>query len=331
MTDHRPARRRALITACAIAACGLPALSPTLARAQDPYPSKPIRIIVPFGPGGSPDVFARLVAKELGDRTKQTVIIENRPGANSMLGTSYVAKGAPADGYTILYGTNSGLSAARSMVKSLSYNPTADLSGVAMIGETSFMLLTRADKTKVTLPELIKRIRAQPDKYEIGGASVTTTVTNRMMSNAGQLKHVYVPYKENSRMLTELMAGQISAGFSPIPSAVPLIETGKLQPIAITGSHRVALFPDVPTLSEALPGVALSTWTGFFVASKTPRPIVDYLHKTLSEIVELPELKKYTLESGRPIRMTPAQIDEFVRKDEPRWSELFRSAGIEPE
>ena len=320
-------RRRLTLAlpALAASALGVPAF------AQAPYPSQPIRIIVPFGPGGSPDQFSRQLAKMLSAKVGQPVVVENKPGANSMLGTGFVARSAPADGHTILYGTNSGLSAARSMVRNMSYDPTADLSGVTMTQDTSFVLVTSVANKGLTLAELIRRVRANPNKVELAGASVTTTVVAKMMANAGKLDMVYVPYKENSRMLLDLMAGQVLVGFSPIPAAKPLIEQGKIVPLAITGADRVALLPDTPSLSEQLPGVALTTWTGFFVSSKTPRPIVDYLHRQISEITRQPELQASILESGRPLSMTPTQIDEFVRKDEQRWAGLFKAAGIEPQ
>lgn len=300
-------------------------------HAQQPYPSQPIRIIVPFGPGGSPDQFSRQMGKELSERLHQPIVVENKPGANSMLGTGYVARSVPADGYTILYGTNSGISAARSMVKSLSYDPMADLSGVAMLQDTSFVLVTSSANKGMTLAELIRRIRANPGKVNLAGASVTTTVVAKMMETKGQLNTVYVPYKENSRMLLDLMAGQVLAGFSPIPSAQPLIEQGKVIPLAITGPERVGLLPKTPALSEQLPGVTLTTWTGFFVPSKTPRPIVDFLHRQITEVIKLPELQTSILESGRALTMSPAEVDAFIRKDEPRWTALFREAGIEPQ
>ncbi len=324
MTHPLPTRRRIVLAAAAAST------APLWAHAEDRYPSKPIRIVVPFGAGGSPDVYSRILAAELQRRTGLVVTVENRSGANSMLGTHHVAKGSPADGYTILYGTNSGLSAARAMVRSVPYDPTGDLAGVAMVGDSSFVLVTRA-QDKVTLAELVRLMRERPGEYEIGGASVTTKVVDGMLSTVGKLDHLYVPYKENARMLNELMAGEIRYGFSPIPSAVKLIETGKIVPIAVTGPARVAALPDVPSLSEELPGVALTTWTGYFVAAKTPRHIVDYLHRTLSEINDLPELRGITEQSGRPLRMKPHEIDAFVKNDEKRWVRLFRDAGIQPE
>ena len=325
MTNLRRRRLSLAFPALAASAIAVPAF------AQAPYPSQPIRIVVPFGPGGSPDQFSRQLAKVLSERVRQPVIVENKPGANSMLGTGYVARNVPADGYTILYGTNSGMSAARSMVKNMTYDPAADLAGVAMTQETSFVMVTSAANKGLTLAELIRRVRANPGKIELAGASVTTTVTARMMANAGKLDMVYVPYKENSRMLLDLMAGQVLVGFSPIPAAKPLIEQGKVIALAITGPERVALLPDTPALSEQLPGVALTTWTGFFVPVKTPRPVVDFLHRQITEITRQPELQANILESGRPLSMTPAQIDEFVRRDEQRWAGLFKAAGIEPQ
>lgn len=320
-----PARRRMLAGMAALLA------APTALRAQAPFPSQPIRIIVPFGPGGSPDVFSRMLAKDLSERVKQSVIVENRPGANSILGTSYVARNVPADGYTLLYGTNSGLSAAPAMVKSLNYDPVNDLCGVAMVQETCFAMVVSEANKDLKLDTLFQRIRANPSQVQIGGASVTTLITDKLMAQAGKLGHVYVPYKENSRMLNELMGGQIVAGYSPIPSVTPLIASRKLFPIALTGPERLRVLPGTPTISEALPGVALATWTGYFAPAKTPRPIVAKLHALLTESMQTPELQKYVLDVGRPLPMSPEQIDAFVRNDEPRWRALVAQTGVEPE
>lgn len=300
------------------------------AQAQDAFPSKPIRIIVPFGPGGSPDTLSRMVAKELQARTGQTVVVENKPGANSIIGTSFVAN-SPADGYTILYGTNSGLSSASSMVKSLPYDPIKSLQGVIILQEGYFVLVGKAGEGSPNFPELVDRIRKNPKAHQIGGASVTILVSNKLMANAGKLEHTYVPYKENSRMMLDLVGGQISAGFSPVGAALPLITQGKLKALAVTGPQRLSSLPDTQTIAETLPGVALATWTGYFVPAKTPKPVVDYLYKQLSEILRMPAMVKWNQDAGRPLYMAPDEISEFLPKDELRWQTVFRSAGIQPE
>jgi tripartite-type tricarboxylate transporter receptor subunit TctC len=322
----RPAWSRAF--QCAAAAVLL-ITTPLAAWAQDNFPSKPIRIIVPFGPGGSPDVLSRMIGKELQIRTGQPVIVENRPGANSIIGTAAVAN-APPDGYTILYGTNSGISSARSLVKNLPYDPVKSLSGVIILQEGYFVLVGKPGELP-NFPQFIDRIKKDPNSTQIGGASVTILVTNKLMANAGKLEHTYVPYKENSRLLLDVMGGQIAAGFSPVGAALPFIAQGKLAPLAVTGPERLSSLPNVPTIAETLPGVSLALWTGYFVPAKTPRPIVDYLYKQLAEILRLPEMVKWNSDAGRALYMPPREVDEFVVKDEVRWQAVFRSAGIQPE
>ena len=304
------------------------ALAP-LAQAQEAYPSKPLRIIVPFGPGGSPDVLSRMIGKELSIRTGQPVIVENRPGANSIIGTAAVAN-APPDGYTILYGTNSGISSARALVKNLPYDPVKSLSGVIILQEGYFVLVGKpGDFTG--FPQFVERIRKDPKTTQVGGASVTILVTNKLMANAGKLEHTYVPYKENSRLLLDIMGGQIAAGFSPIGAALPFIAQGKLAALAVTGPDRLGSLPTVQTLAETLPGVSLALWTGYFVPAKTPRPVVDYLYKQLAEILRLPEMVKWNSDAGRALYMPPREVDDFIAKDEARWQAVFRQAGIQPE
>ncbi len=300
--------------------------------AQRTFPAQPIRIIVPFGAGGPPDIYSRQLAKELSARVGQPVIVENRPGANGTLGSGYVARGVPADGYTLLYGTNSGLSAARSMTKSLAYDPTGDFAGVSMIGDASFLLVAPASDLQATIKDFTDRARTRPGALNLGGASLTTQLAARLMTNAAGLDVVYVPYKENTRMLVELMGGQLDAGISPVRAAKPLIEQGKLVALAVTGPQRLQGMPNVPLLSELWPGVAVTAWSGYFVPANTPREVVDVLNQHISGVTSgSQELRSQVLEQGRPIEMAPREIDQFVRKDEARWTALFKSAGIGPE
>mgnify|MGYP001274335758 CR=1 FL=1 len=311
-------------------ACLVACVALGTAAAQQAYPSRPLTIVVPFGPGSAPDAVSRLVGEELTRQLGQPVVIQNKPGANSMIGTAYVAQNVPADGYTLLYGTNSGLSAAPSMVKSLSYDPLHDLAPVASLQETYFLLVARPGGNTGGFADLLERIRRNPGKVRIGGASLTMEVTDTLMRNAGGLEHIYVPYKQLSRMLLDIEGGQIEAGFSTISSALPLIQSGKLTALAATSPQRLDLLPEVPAMAETLPGVTLATWTGFFVRAGTPADYIDHLHRAINDALKTPKLAQLTAESGRALRLTPAEFRDFIEVDEVRWREIFQAAGIEP-
>ncbi len=301
------------------------------AGAEEAFPARPITLVVPFGAGSAPDVQSRLIGQALGEQTGQTVIVQNRPGANSMIGTAYVANSVPADGYTILYATNSGISSARAMNKALNYDPIEDLKPVASLQETYFVLLARPDVAGRTFPGVVDAIRKNPDTFRIGGASVTMEVTNKLMQNAGELKHVYVPYKELSRMLMDLKGGVLEAGFSTIASALPLVQSGELVALATTSPERLAVLPGVPTMAETLPGVTLATWTGMFVPAATPPERAAVLTREIQRAVQRPEIQKLNRDGGRALTLSPEAFAAFIRADEPRWMEIFQAAGIEPQ
>ena len=311
----------------ALAAC---MLAGSAVLAQGNYPSKPIRLIVPFGAGGSPDTFARMVAKSLEPRIGQPVIVENKPGVNSILGSGFVANAQP-DGYTILYGTNSGTAAARSLVKKLSYDPINGLAGIILVQNGYFALLVRPEDKNLSVPQLLERMRLNPEKYSVGGSSSTAEVSYKMMQNAARLDTTYIRYKESGTMRTDLIGGRLGAALDPINASLTIHNSGKLHILAVFSPDRLPVLPNTPTVAETLPGVTLSTWTGFFAPAKTPRPIINYLHAKLLETVKEEAILKWNQNAGTALFMTPAEVDAHVRKEEPRWQELFRSAGIAPQ
>ena len=300
------------------------------AHAAEEFPNKPIKIIMPFGPGGSPDTFGRMTAKLMSARIGQQVVVENRSGANSTLGSALVAKSKP-DGYTILYGTNSGTSAARSMFKSLPYDPIKDLAGIIINQEAFYMLIVRLQE-KGGLTEYVESSRKNPERYPMGGSSSTAEILNKMFLNATKLDYTYVRYKEASAMFPDIMAGRLSGAFQPINIAMSFVRPGKMRGLAVSSPERLPIAPDMPTVNELYPGVVLSTWTGYFAPGGTPMPIRNILWKHFADItLQDKDVNTWASNAGRALTMRPEEVDAYVRKDEARWNMLTKMAGIEPE
>lgn len=301
------------------------------AHAQLPagYPSKPIKIVVPFAAGGSPDTFTRIVVKGLEPRLGQPLIVENRAGANSIVGMTYAAK-QPADGYNINYATNSGLSAARALFKNLAYDPMNDFAGIVLAQDAYFALMVR-NEDKGTLAQYIDKMRKSPEKYSIGGASTTMEIINKMIENAAKTKHTYVRYPNPANQVSDLLGGRLGGIIHTMNASLAMHRSGQGFAMAVTSPERLPTLPDTPTLTEVLPGVTLSTWTGYWAPAKTPRPIIEHLYKNFVEALKQPEAIKYTENVGKALFMPPAQVDAFVRKEEARWLSLARAAGINPE
>ena len=301
-----------------------------LAIAQDRYPSKPVRIIVPYAAGGSPDTFTRIVIKGLEPRLGQPLIVENKPGANSVLGMAYTAKQAP-DGYTITYATNSGLSTARALFKNLSYDPINDFSGIIIAQDAYFALIVRNEEKGTSFAQYLDRMRRSPEKYSIGGASSTMEIINKMIETTARTSQTYIRYANPAQQVADLLGGRTGGIIHTMNASLAMHRSGQGHAMAVSSTERLSMLPDVPTMSEVLPGVTLSTWTGFWAPAKTPRPIIDSLHRHFLEALKLPAAVQYTENVGKALAMPPAEVDAFVRKEEARWLSLTKAAGIEPE
>ena len=302
----------------------------TAVLAQGNYPVKPVKIVVPYAAGGSPDTFTRILVKGLEPRMGQPLIIENRAGANSIVGMSYTAKQTP-DGYTITYATNSGLSTARALFKNLSYDPMNDFSGIIIAQDAYFAIMVRNEERGTSLAQFIEKMRKTPDKYSFGGASSTMEILNKMIENAAKTTHIYARYANPANQVSDLLGGRLGAIVHTMNASIAMHRSGQGYAMAVSAPERLPTLPDTPTLSEVLPGVTLSTWTGFWAPAKTPKPIIDYLHKQFVEALKQPDAVKYTENVGKAMAMPPAQVDAFVKKEEARWLRLAKAAGIQPE
>lgn len=323
-------QRRNFVSTGALIALGAWGVGRQPAIAQSAtYPSKLITLVVPFGAGGPPDAYCRLFARKLESRIGQKLVVENRPGANSMIGTSYVAKARP-DGYTLLYATNSSLSAAPSLFKSISYDPAKDFNGIMITGEGYFALLVGARDKGVTMAQFLERMRASPEKYAIGGSSTTAEVLNKQLQNKAKLSHTYIRYAASASMMTDLMGGRLAAAFQPVIGVAPFLQLDGLQMIAIAAPTRLPAYPQTPIINETVSGVDAGYWNGFFVPAGTPRPVIDFLYPHVLEVVNDKEVVHMAEQGGAVWRLGPKEADEFVRKDIGRWDALIKAAGIEP-
>lgn len=301
-----------------------------VALAQDKYPSKPLTIVVPFGPGSSSDTSVRLLVSKMQPRFGQPLLVENRPGGGATIGPAYAAKAKP-DGYTIVYGSNSSIATAPGMIKALAYDPVRDLAGITLIGEQHFALLTRGEFKDLSFAQFLERMRKNPDSFAIAGQSAVYQILNKMLTEAAKLNHVYVPYAEAGRMLNDLWGGRLGGALLPVNLALPTLRSGQGHIAALTSTTRMASLPNTSTMEEMFPGVNVGGWTGYFAPAKTPRPVINALHTQITEAYRDPDILKRSEEGGRAIFMTPDETDAFVKKEVQKWTALLKAAGIEPE
>jgi tripartite-type tricarboxylate transporter receptor subunit TctC len=303
------------------------ALAPAIA--QD-YPARPIRIVVPFPAGGSADLLPRIVGEKLSSRLGQPVVVENRPGAAGNIGAELVSKAEP-DGYTLLAAPPPPLVINPSLYAKLAFDPTqfAPISVIASI-PNAFLVHPKVPASNV--PELIAYARANPDRlnYASQGSGSTSHLTAEMFkSMAGGLKITHIPYKGTAPALADLLAGQVEIMFDNLGVSLQHVRSGKLKALAVCSEKRLASLPDVPALSEFLPGFVAGTWVGVVAPPGTPAPIAEKLSAAIAEVLKAPETRKRLDElSAEPVGSTPADMAAFMKRETERWRAVIRSAGV---
>jgi tripartite-type tricarboxylate transporter receptor subunit TctC len=297
------------------------------------YPNRPIRFIVPYPPGGQADQIARLLAENLTEMSKQAVIVENKYGANGIIGTNFVVN-SPADGYTVMI-LPSGVVAANSMLAKVPYDFGKDLYGVAGLASYPLVLVAHP-KTKFTqVSQLIASAKANPDglNYASGGAGGGAHLAAEAFKIETGTRITHIPYKGTGPAVMDTLSGQVSIMFASLPSVIQYIKAGKLNALAVTTKKRAALLPDVPTLSESgLPNFDISSWVGVVVPSATPEDIKSYLSNAISKIIQMPGfLESLKLEGGTPMPMNDMQFDQFVKQELVRWAKIVKESGAKIE
>lgn len=307
------------------------AAAPLLAFSQAaPWPSKPIKAVVPFAPGAATDIVARAVLEQVSKQLGQPVVIENKPGAGGTIGIGQVAHSEP-DGYTILVQSNS-YAVIPSTYKNLNFDVTKDMVGVTALTSVPMVLVTSPAKGARNLPDFVKMAKAKPGSlnYASAGAGGATHLGAERFNMAAGIKGVHVPYKSSAEALTEVLAGRVDYYFSPIGLAAQHFKTDKLVPLAVSGKVRSSALPDVPTSIEAgLPNSDYEVWIGMFAPAKTPRAIVNRLNEEVVKALRSPELReRFATLVMDPMPMSPAEFDAFLKKDIQLNTDLVKAAGV---
>jgi len=312
-------------------ACCLLGLAP--AQGQQ-YPTKPVRIVVPFAPGGGVDVTARILAQKLTERAGQSFIVENRTGASGIIGVEYVAKSAP-DGYTLLVGSQTTQAVVPAMYAGkLNYDTARDFAAVTEIAVSPLLIVVHPSLPVKTVKELIALAKARPGQLTFGAASGGTPhMAGELFKLVAKVDMLFVPYKGEGPAVADAMGGQISMVFSNLPVALPQAQGGRLRAIAVTSRQRVATAPDIPTVSESgLPGYEAATWFGLFAPAATPHEIVVKLNAESVNALNVPEVKERMAGLGLfVVANTPEQCAAFVKAEIPRWAKVVKDAGVKPE
>jgi len=308
-------------------AVALPAL------AQD-YPTKPIKIIVPFAPGGNVDITARLVAPGLSSVLGQPVVVENKPGAGGTIGADFVAKAAP-DGYTLLMGSNSTFSVAPSLYPKNPYNPQRDFAPVIMIASAPFVLVVNAASPIASARSLVARAKAAPDTLTMSSAGTGSSnhLVGELFQEITGARFTHIPYKGSGQALTDLMGGQVDLHFDQITSAISFIQGDKLKALLVTAPQRVPMLPDVPTASEAgYPAFEATNVTGLIAPAGTPRDVVEILAAATQKVIAQPATREKFAELGAEATGgTPEQFAAYIRDDLTKWKRIVKDANIKVE
>ena len=315
-----------------LAACAAIAFTAAVSglAAQEAFPSRPVRIVVTFPPGGGPDTMARIVAAKLQANTGKPFIVENRAGATGIIGAEHVARSAP-DGYTIMLATPAPMTVAGGSGRKLGYEPLKDFTSVTQGVLQTPILVVAPDGPYKTVADLIAAAKAKPGVLNFGSAGIGNSqhLAGELFNQMAGINTLHVPYTSTGQGLVAVMTRQIDFFFSD-PSAMPHIRAGKLRPLAVSTTTRSPNLPDVPTVAEAgLPGYEYTNWYGFVVPAKTPKPVIQYLNQEIHKVLNNPEVREQLVTAGmNPAPSTPEELDAFLPKDQEKWARVIKTANI---
>ena len=314
--------------------CAGVALAPmaTLAQAQ-PYPTKPIRIVVPYPPGGFNDTLGRTLAAKFQESWGQPAVVENKPGGNTVIGTEYVAKAAP-DGYTLLV-VAFPFSVVPSLYKTLPYDTLKDFSPVILAATSPNLLVVNPQLPAKSVSELIALAKSQPGKlsYASTGNGSSNHISMELFKSMAGVDITHIPYKGSAPAVTDLLGGQVMLMFDNVPNVLPQVKAGRLRALAVSGSKRTSLAPEIPTVAEAgVTGYDLMVWFGLVAPAGTPREIVQKLNAEVVRILAMPDVRERFLAQGvEPVGGTPEQFGEHIRAQMAKWAKVVQDAGVKPE
>lgn len=298
-----------------------------LAQAQS-YPNRPVKIVVPFAAGGPADNYARFVAQRLGDELKQSFVIDNKPGAGSIIGTDLVAK-SPADGYTLLMMSNTH-TVNESLIPNKPFGLMKDFVGIAPVNYSNLLLVVHPSVPAKTVPELIALAKARPGKinYASSGNGTPYHMAGELFKYMAGIDMTHVPYKGASAAATDLVAGQVQVSVQSLPSSIAFIRSGKMKVLGVVNPKRLPALPDAPTIGETVKGFGATPWYGMFAPAGTPKHIVTQLNAEIAKALESKDVQERLAGVGcEPFKSTPEQFTQLVRDDLPRWAKIVKESG----
>jgi len=305
-------------------------LAAPAALAQQPWPQKPVRYIVPFPAGGIADLFARIIGARLAERFGQPVLVENRAGAGGNIGADAVAKSAP-DGYTLLMGSIGTQAVNVNLFRSMPYDPAKDFTAIALVLEAESLLALHPSVAAATPAELIALARAAPGKLSYGSAGIGTAshLAGELFNSMAKVEITHVPYKGNVPAITDLLAGQTQMVFATMPTVLPQVKAGRLKGVAVLGKTRSPAAPEFPTMAETLPGFEVNNWIGTFGPAGLPSGIAARVNAEILALMRTPEVQQRLLQEGaRFTPLSPEQFAAFVASETAKWGKLIRDVGI---
>lgn len=310
---------------------GLTVSASALAQTADNYPNRSITMVVAFPAAGTTDILARLIGQKLTEKFKQTVVVENRPGAGGNIGTAYVAKAAP-DGYTIMMGTIGTQSINPSLYKKMPYDAAKDFVPITRAAMVPNLLVVNQDAPFNTLPEMMAFEKANPGKLTYGSSGNGTTLhlSGELFNLMAGSKITHIPYKGSTPAVADLMGGQISMIFDNMPSVIQQVKSGRLKALAVTSAQRNPQLPEIPTIQEiGVAGYEVWSWFGLLAPAATPKPIVDKLNASIVEIIKQPEVQAKIIELGAvPVPETSAEFGAFIAAETLKWAKVIKEANI---
>jgi tripartite-type tricarboxylate transporter receptor subunit TctC len=321
------------VSVARIACAALTAAAAAAVFAQTGYPSKPVRMVVPSSAGGGTDIVARIMAPELSKRLGQQVVIDNRPGAGTMIGIEVAAK-SPPDGYTLLMGLST-LAINSALYKKVPYDPQRDFAPITQAVSSASIIVVHPSVPVKTLKELIAFARARPGQinYASAGTGTYPHMTMELFLSMAKLKMVHIPYKGTAPAMIDMLAGQVATMAATVLTGMPHIRSGRLRPLGITSTARSSVAPEIPTVAEAgLPGYESVQWYGMLAPARTPRDIVNRLYTEASGVLKQPEIKARLASDGADtVGSSPDEFTRYIQSELVKWAKVAREAGIQPE
>src|SRR5215467_200200 len=312
----------------------LAALALARPAAAQTYPSRPVKVVVTFPPGGTPDIYGRIMSVELSKLWGQSVVVENRTGAGGTIGTDYAAKSAP-DGYTLLFAADATITIAPHLYSKLPYDPVRDFAPIVNVTAGPFVLMANPAFPPNNVKELIALVHAQPGKisYASSGAGGQQHLAmESIRTMAGNMDMIHVPYKGFGQGIADVLANQVPLIFGGITASIQLTRSGKLKALGVTGPRRAKALPDVPAIAEALPGFDITAWYGFLAPAGTSRDIVKKIHDDSVIVIRRPDfLERLDRDGIEPVANTPAEFGAEIARDTGRWGKIVNAAGVTPE